>query len=211
MKKYIKFIVIFYISVSIGQSEGFTPEYLLARTQEFIKNEEWDKAKKTIDTLMYLIPDNDKLYFNRGFALQKDSKYQESISDFTKVISLNPELKNVRTSRALSYQNLGEYENAIADFTGEIEINPNPYSYEHRAYAYYLMKNYDKAMEDINIAIKNAPQYSISYKTRAQIYNATGFKEKACQDKEIAIQLNIIAMYPRYTKDIENLNDYCSK
>tara|TARA_Y100000815_G_scaffold264596_1_gene280425 strand:+ start:8791 stop:9246 length:456 start_codon:yes stop_codon:yes gene_type:complete len=128
-----------------------------------------------------------------------------------KNVILEPQKHTTRTNRGYAYRNIGAYQKAIADFTAELEINPNAYSYEHRSVVYYLTKNYDKALGDVNMSIERAPNNSISYKTRALIFKAMGSKEKACADKEKAIELKLLEQYPKYETDIWELNEYCAE
>ncbi|MEO0790052.1 MAG: tetratricopeptide repeat protein, partial [Bacteroidota bacterium] len=130
---------------------------------------------------------------------------------FTKVISLDPGMHTVRTNRGYAYRNLGQYEEAIADFTAELSVNPNAYSYEHRSYVYYLMSDYENALADVNKSIEADPNNSISYKTRALIYLASGSTAEACADKQTAVELELLEDYPSYETDIARLNEACNR
>ena len=195
--------------VSCGTSKKTSSTDLLNIAKKQTENSEWTKAENSWTELIKAYPNNAELYFQRGYVREKNLKYKECISDFTKVIELKPETHTARTNRGYAYRNIGEYEKAIADFTSELIINPNAYSYEHRSFVHYLKKDYEKALTDVNISIEKAPKNSISYKTRALIYKALNSKEKACLDKEKAIELKLLQKYAKYEKDINELNKYC--
>jgi len=203
-------ISILFIGCGAKKQTVSQPNDIFDEAQEFIKNEQWKQAEQKLNTLITLYPNNADLYFKRGYVREMDLRYEECIPDFTKAISLKPSMHTARTNRGFAYRNLGQYEKAIADFTDELTVNPNPYSYEHRSVVYYLIKDYGKALADVNKSIKEEPNNSISFKTRALIYKATDLKEKACADTQKAIELKILEKYPKFATDISELNDYCS-
>ncbi len=203
-------ISILFIGCGAKKQTVSQPNDIFDEAQEFIKNEQWKQAEQKLTTLINLYPNNADLYFKRGYVREMDLRYLECISDFTKAITLNPSKHTARTNRGFAYQNLGQYEKAIADYTAELVVNPNAYSYEHRSYVYYLTKDYEKALTDINKSIEEVPNNSISFKTRALIYKATDLKDKSCADKQRAIELKILEKYPKFATDISELNDYCS-
>lgn len=185
---------------------------LMGIVREHMKNKEWDKAEKKLTELIDLEPESAYLYFQRGLAKEMNLKYKECIPDFTKTIELDPAMKFSRTNRGYAYRHIGEYEKAIEDFKGEMTINPEAvYSYEHISMVYYLDKDYTNALENVNVAIEKDSTNSICFKTRALIYKATENKEKACTDREKAIQMGILKDYPDFTTDITELEKYCSE
>lgn len=203
-------ISILFISCGAKKQTTAKPNDIFDEAQELIKNEQWKQAEEKLTLLITLYPNNADLYFNRGYAREMDLRYEECILDFTRAISLKPSMHTARTNRGFAYQKLKQYDKAISDYTAELVVNPNPYSYEHRSYVYFLIKDYEKALMDINKSIDEAPDNSISFKTRALIYKATDFKEKACADKQKAEELKILEKYPKFETDISELNEYCS-
>lgn len=185
---------------------------LMSVVKEQMKNKEWEKAEKKLNELIDLEPNSAYLYFQRGLVKEMNLKYKECIPDFTKVIELDPKMKFSRTNRGYAYRHIGESEKAIEDFKAEMSINPEAvYSYEHISMVYYLDKDYKNALENVNIAIEKDSTNSICFKTRALIFKATENKEKACTDKEKAVEMGILKDYPDFKTDITELNNYCSK
>lgn len=203
-------ILIFtYVSCTISKSKSL--DDLVKITYEQIKNEDWEKAEKNLDELIRRDPNNGIFYFKRGFVKEKNLKYRECISDFTKVIELLPEKHVTRTNRGYAYRKLGEYDKVIQDFNDELLVNPNAASYEHLSMVYYLKEDYERALENVNISIKKKPYRPIPYKTRALIYKAIFNKEEACSDMEKSVELDLLVNYPNYSADIADLKEYCSE
>ncbi|WP_299438316.1 tetratricopeptide repeat protein [uncultured Aquimarina sp.] len=210
MKKILIVTILLLINyVGFTQIKNSKSKDIYTEVQKFIKNKQWKQAEQNLNTLLKLYPNSAVLYFKRGYVLEMDLRYEECIRDFSKAISLKPEMRTARTNRGFAYRKLGEYEKAITDFTAEITVNPSAYSYEHRSLVYYLSKDYEKALIDINKSIDQAPKNPIAYKTRALIYKAIDFKEKACKDRQKAMKLKILKKYPKYKTDISQLKIYC--
>jgi tetratricopeptide (TPR) repeat protein len=181
----------------------------LKKAEEFKNQKKWKNAIRQYDQLIKVIPDNTDLYFQRGYAKEMALMYAECISDFTKVIELDPKKDLARTNRGFAYKKLGEYERALDDFTSEIKVNFNPYSFEHRASIRYILKQYDSASVDVNKSIELDPDNSIAYRTRAMILFALNKVYDGCSDVKRAKELGIEKKYPEYKKEISELELRC--
>ena len=90
-------------------------------------------------------------YWNSGNTCYKQGNLSQAISDFTKVIEINPNYAEAYNNRGLAYYIQGNLPQAILDFTKAIEINPNfAGAYNNRGVAYYATKEYDKAWKDVH-------------------------------------------------------------
>ena len=87
---------------------------------------------------------------NRGLAYSKKGEHDRAISDFTRVIEINPGYDKVYVDRGISYGKKGKYNLAIPDFNKAIEINSMcTKAYNNRAVSYYIKREYDKAWGDV--------------------------------------------------------------
>ena len=96
-------------------------------------------------------------YNNRGVANAFIEKYEEAISDFSRVIELEPDKHSAYNSRGNIYCELKKYELAIKDYSKAIELAPisdKGYIYESRAKVYNLVKDTVKAKSDFENAKK---------------------------------------------------------
>ena len=86
------------------------------------------------------------------------------------------------------------YQNEVKKYTLDIQKNPNDYdAYIHRAFAYKMIHNYEKAIQDYRRAIKINPKKHEAYEELANLF---------CEDikqYEFAIEY--------YTKAIRAVND----
>ncbi len=63
--------------------------------------------------------------------------------------------------------------------------------YNNRAILYIKLKDYKKALTDINKAIKLKKDYHLAYLNRSEIYYRMGNEKKACQDYKKALKLGV--------------------
>jgi len=86
---------------------------------------------------------------------------------------------------------LKQPQEAVSDFSSAIGLKYQKIDipYFHRAVAYFTMKDYDRAIADINEAIKVAPDKPIYYSVRSAIYCERGDYVRAWEDIQKCIQL----------------------
>ena len=70
------------------------------------------------------------------------------------------------------------------------EHSVNPEVYHHRGYAYMLVGEFDKAIEDFNETIELNPKHPVAYVNRGLAYHLLGEFDKAIVDFSKAIELN---------------------
>ncbi|MFA5119500.1 MAG: tetratricopeptide repeat protein [Candidatus Omnitrophota bacterium] len=92
---------------------------------------------------------NPDFYYTRGITNLDKNNYDQTISDETRAINLDPKNANAFIVRGRAYYNKGNFDRAISDETSAIEIDPNNVSaYQGRAYAYFHKGNHTKAWAD---------------------------------------------------------------
>jgi len=112
--------------------------------------------------------ENAKKYFDEGVAYERDKKYNEAISSYTKAIESNRNYENAYANRGYSRRLIGNYEGALADYDKVIEINPkNSIVYFLRGYLEKaFLKDVQGALHDYNRAIEIDPKFRDAYNNR---------------------------------------------
>jgi tetratricopeptide (TPR) repeat protein len=104
-------------------------------------------------------------HYNRGLAYLKKGGYESAISDFTRVIQMNPKDSRAYYNRgnALALTNL--HERAINDYSRAIELDPEKaYLYYSRGLTYQEEReSYERAIDDFKTAITLNPEDKKSY------------------------------------------------
>ncbi len=157
--------------------------------------DDYDKALETL-------PGNKQILFNKALALEAMGKLEASDSTFKELMKYNPNYDRAYRGRAKLRMSQGDTMQAIADLDTALMINK--YSHEVFAMRAGLLatatKDYEKALSDMNEAIRLQPQESQYYVIRAQVnYNLDNLNG-ALDDYSYAIDFdhhNTIAYYNR--------------
>ena len=69
-------------------------------------------------------------------------------------LKLYPKCEKVYLDRGQAYEYIKKYVFAIKDYTKALRIKPDAYTYQRRAETYIVLRQYKKAMEDLNKVIQ---------------------------------------------------------
>jgi Flp pilus assembly protein TadD len=135
-------------------------------------------------------------HLSNGVNLDKQHRYDEAISEYTKAIELNPKSEAAYLNRGKDYMGKLQFDMAIDDFSKAIEINPNDEaSYLKRGIA-YINKGfrdtamYSLAIADLTRAIELNPNDADAYHNRGYAYSLNHQYSLAVADLNKAIQLS---------------------
>jgi tetratricopeptide (TPR) repeat protein len=99
-------------------------------------------------------------------------------------------------NKADEYFKKDDYNNAIKAYNETLKRdNTNLNAYLFRGTSYYIIKNYDAAIADLNIVIENAPDFPSAYVKRGDAYGAKGIYNKALTDYKEGLELGYDASY----------------
>ncbi|MBM3435130.1 MAG: tetratricopeptide repeat protein, partial [Bacteroidetes bacterium] len=129
-----------------------------------------------------------KLY-NESLGCFNDNKYPEAVSMATKAIALNPQFVKAYYNRGCYRLRMNLPEDAIADYSKVISLDPGGSGYKARGYVYLVKKEYQKAVEDLSVAVINDPESAGSYYYRACAYSLQEKNSQALADFDKAIEL----------------------
>jgi tetratricopeptide (TPR) repeat protein len=121
-------------------------------------------------------------------------QYEAAISDFSKVINLNPNKPNYYIQRGYAYKGIKKMEEAIYDFNRAIELDPKDYIARSQL-AWLLATCPDKKYRDGIKAIEHAEKLVEFNKNPARLdtlaaaYAEAGRFEDAVKTQEIAIDI----------------------
>jgi tetratricopeptide (TPR) repeat protein len=150
-----------------------------------------DALNKTLDKAKLLINNRAEIYSTRGATYIHLKQYDQAISDFSKVIEINPQLVEAYNNRGFAYYALQQYDKAIADYAKIIQINPqDAEAYTNRGITYTDLQQYDQAMADFAKAIQIDPEYADTYYHRGLAYQKLNEIMPAKADFAKAIEVN---------------------
>lgn len=94
-------------------------------------------------------PKNYVYHLLKANTLYNQHLLEESLLSFNKAIELQPNRVQAYANRANVYIMLGEKELALADLNNALRIDSNPNLFLNRFNAYYVFKDYDNALKDM--------------------------------------------------------------
>ncbi len=104
-------------------------------------------------------------YFNRGIDKSDDGDYYGAISDYSKVIEINPRYAKAYYNRGIAKRKLGDNYGAISDYSKAIEINPSyALAFRNRSVAKENLGDLKGACDDARTAVSLGDQNEVNKK-----------------------------------------------
>ena len=150
-------------------------------------------------SLLKLIPSAfEEFYSGNLQSSMNKGEYSEVISNSNLVLKINPRNARVLIYHGMAQNELGNYQQAISDFNVAISLRINKKlnleALANRGLSHLWLKNYDKALDDLNSVVEQSTSYNINKAqqliNRAFLYNEIGDYKKALFDSNEAIKLN---------------------
>lgn len=118
-----------------------------------------------------LSPEDKTQLLNKAIAEMEIKEYDKAEESYNQLIDKHPSFYNSYLSRSQLYLEIGDTTRALQDIDKSITLDKHlPNAYAQRAYVtMQYNKQYDKALEDIEHAIKLSPQSTTFYVARAII------------------------------------------
>ena len=148
-------------------------------------------CRSALDIYRYSLPSNqetlDQSYLqtiaNRGDTYRILGKYDQALSDLSRVIELDSGNAFALAGRGETHRLLGSYELAFSDLNQAIEIEPNyAFALASRGWLYQAASLYEEAVLDLKKAIEIDSKNIFALNTRAEVYRAVGCYEEAISD-----------------------------
>jgi tetratricopeptide (TPR) repeat protein len=135
--------------------------------------------------------DDEIAYFKRALTRSELDEPEGAITDYTRVIQINPTHDVAYNNRGLMRYAMGNKEGAIADFNRAILVNPaNSIAYCNRGVVRSEMGNLMGAVEDFSDAVQVSPSCDPAFFQRGLARTQMGNKMGAVEDFSEVIRLN---------------------
>ncbi|MBI3037683.1 tetratricopeptide repeat protein [bacterium] len=148
-----------------------------------------EELKDELQKKLQMEPENLQLRSNLAAVLGRLGQFDESIAEFKKCISVNPNPEYWNDLGKI-FLNAGKYEEAIGAFQEVIKQNLLwPDVFFHTALAYRGLSETDKACQSLQEAIKLNPKYREAINERAQLLESMEKKDDALTEYKKVIAL----------------------
>ena len=139
------------------------------------------------DEALKIYPNYVNALLGRASAHRKMNQFEASVEDCNRAIKLGREEPRGYFCLGQSYLFMKQWDNAIKQFNQTIRLKSGfSLAYEGRANALMNLQQYQRAVDDFTIALRNRKSNPL-YMRRAQAYMQLGQYEKAIQDYDQAI------------------------
>ncbi len=163
-------------------------------TKTIKQNQYWENGETLWTNVIKHNPESMRPYGARGNYYYRAGKYQQSIHDYNKALSIkdNEDLRANR-GKAIYFKgsNPDSLSVAIDDFTRAIQFNPEKADhYLSRGAVYVQLKLYENAVNDFTLAITKRNDFAEAYMNRGRIFHATQKYELALNDFNEAVKIS---------------------
>ena len=155
----------------IANAPGYVPgskDDLLLLALNAHNRSSFDEAIDLYSEILKLRPDTNTesvIFKHRGMAYFAQSKYEQAIKDFTRVVSLDKKAYKAFYFRGVVRSVMQDYSKAVDDFSRALKINPfHSFCLFRRGQAYYHLGDYPQAMSDCDASLSIEPHNEIVMK-----------------------------------------------
>jgi tetratricopeptide (TPR) repeat protein len=144
------------------------------------------------------------LHFYAGLCYYEKGDLHTALEKFTKAIDMNPEREDsvrILIYMGTCYNNLGKFNDALAPLERAKAVAGSIREiYSMLGFSYFQLHDHDRAVENLQIAVKLDPSSAMDYTSLGANYREKGDLEKAISMFEKALQID-----PTLTAAKENL------
>jgi WD40 repeat protein/tetratricopeptide (TPR) repeat protein len=146
-------------------------------------------------------PADEELHARRGRAYALSQRFRQAVDDLTKTLKPEDVRAELWYFRGLAQSGLGQDDKALDDFSAAIKAlshrvvflkQPLPSDawvyYFQRARSYYRLRQWDKAIDDLSLVIRQNPNHGPSWHGRGLAYAEQGDLKRASSDLAAAQQ-----------------------
>ncbi len=127
--------------------------------------------------------------FKRAMAAYENEDLESALADFDEYLKLNPDDNVVLFNKGIIFSATDRKKEAIDEFTKAITLNSKTEYFLNRALDYFILKDLDKCLSDLNDVLKDNPEDTTSLWLRASINYEKDNYEAAKKDLEKLLQL----------------------
>lgn len=164
-----------------------------------VDNRQFQYAQKKLDQALEIDPNNQYVYYWKGYTYMNEGDLDLAIGNFTESIKIDDKFTEAFNVRGLCYGYKDQGDLALADFDRAILLDPNfVEAYINRGSALIGKGEYEIAKSDLNEALKIDPDNGSAFFHLGRVYQSQGLHQKARKEFQRAINnefVNIESLY----------------
>lgn len=160
------------------------------RANGYDANGDKNSAMQDYNHALELAPENAEIYYNRGALFVTQENYDSALKDYNAALRLNPTYVAALSNRGRLFAFLHDHSAAVADYSEAIRLEPSALLYQERGSVYVQQRQFQRALDDENAAIRREPSVGLAYFFRSMAYGGLGASDKASVDAQTAVRLD---------------------
>ncbi len=145
--------------IHLAKENPTDPEVLTLLTDFLIQTNRLDKAERTAQTILKIIPDQPEVHLMLGRLQRLKGQLDQAIDHLSRAITINPQLVDAYIELGKTYQDRRDHQRAIKIYQQASQANPgDPKPYYFAALALKEIKDYKSAEAMLKQAKKVDPE-----------------------------------------------------
>jgi len=139
-------------------------------------------CQRELHTALSLDPNHAEAHHLKGFVLLGLKQYDQAVAEFEQTLRLKPDHYEARNNLGAALIALERFEEAIKVLTPLLSepLYPTPaFAFGNVGYAYYRLKDMEKARQHLEMAVFLNPMFCVGYNNLGQVYKDMGRQEDA--------------------------------
>ncbi len=145
-----------------------------------------------LNKVLKQMPDSIELLMDLGRVYNAIHKKNNALECFNRVLNYDPENAYAYYGKGLAYLRSEEYENAVEEFLNAIErLYHFPIAHLHLGETLALMKEYDAAIDTLELVRTMMPKVTKIYRWLLDLYEVTENEQKASEYRNILSKIQL--------------------
>jgi tetratricopeptide (TPR) repeat protein len=158
-------------------------------------------AVQLIDAALARNPESSVALNNRGNALQRLNRLEDSLASYDRALALQPDYAEAHSNRGAALHALRRFEEAVRSFDRAIALRPNyPEALSNRGNAQKELLRFEDALASHDRALAQQPDHAGAHCNRGNVLHQMNRFDEALASYERAL-----AIQPNYPKALSNL------
>jgi tetratricopeptide (TPR) repeat protein len=171
------------------EEKEYAEEFALA-AQAYSRNK-FEDALKHLDRALEIKPNDDRIWYNRGIALNSLRRFDEAIASYDRALKINPNKNEAWNNRGNVFLNLNRYDETIASYDRALKIKPDDdQAWYNRGITLARLNRHDEAIASYDYALEIKPDNHAAWYNRGnELSNLNRYDEAiASYDRALKIK-----------------------
>ena len=155
-------------------------DFALIQYVDLISHADLTTDKKYFEQAIAISPNFAKAYILLGLDYANQKEWEKALDLYQRALKINDKYLTALMNTGFIYIQMQKWEQAKAIYEKLLSLEPaNPFVHSTIAQVYYMLQDYDTAIDHIKIAIKNQPEQANLYFNLGRMYQKNNQVQEA--------------------------------